>query len=84
MKQSTENARATPKVLEPLLTPEDVAKLLSCSGKVVYVWAERGLLPHVKLGRLVRFRAADVQGFIRAHWRGTPDLFSSRRPTAIG
>jgi excisionase family DNA binding protein len=50
-----------------LLRPEAVARLLACSPKTVYAWAASGLLPCVRLGRLVRFRPADVQGFIEAH-----------------
>jgi excisionase family DNA binding protein len=52
---------------EPLLKPEAVARLLACSPKTVYVWAASGLLPSVRLGRLVRFRLADVRRFIEAH-----------------
>lgn len=52
---------------EPLLTPEAVARLLSCSPKSVYAWAARGVLPKVRLGRLVRFRPCDVARFIEAN-----------------
>jgi excisionase family DNA binding protein len=52
---------------EPLLRPEAVAELLACSPKTVYAWAANGLLPSVRLGRLVRFRPADVRRFVEAH-----------------
>lgn len=52
---------------EPLIRPEAVARLLACSPKTVYAWAASGLLPSVRLGRLVRFRPRDVQRFIEAH-----------------
>jgi excisionase family DNA binding protein len=52
---------------EPLLKPEAVARLLACSPKTVYAWAASGLLPSVRLGRLVRFRPADVRRFIESH-----------------
>jgi excisionase family DNA binding protein len=52
---------------EPLLRPEAVAQLLACSPKTVYAWAASGLLPSVRLGRLVRFRPAEVDRFIEAH-----------------
>jgi excisionase family DNA binding protein len=52
---------------EPLLRPEDVAELLACSPKTVYGWAASGLLPSVRLGRLVRFKPEDVHRFIEAH-----------------
>jgi excisionase family DNA binding protein len=50
-----------------LLTPHLVAELLACSAKVVYAWAARGLLPSVRLGRLVRFRLSDVRDFVARH-----------------
>lgn len=54
-------------IAEPLLTPEAVARLLACSPKSVYAWAARGVLPRVRLGRLVRFRESDVSRFIDAN-----------------
>jgi excisionase family DNA binding protein len=54
-------------VLESLLTPEAVAGLLACSPKSVYAWAARGVLPSVRLGRLVRFMPSDVRRFIEAN-----------------
>ncbi|HET6770673.1 MAG TPA: helix-turn-helix domain-containing protein [Actinomycetota bacterium] len=58
---------ATLESAESLLTPEAVARLLSCSPKSVYAWAARGVLPRVRLGRLVRFRPSDVNRFIDAN-----------------
>jgi excisionase family DNA binding protein len=52
---------------EPLLRPDAVARLLACSPKTVYAWAASGLLPSVRLGRLVRFRPAEVWRFIETH-----------------
>jgi len=52
---------------EPLLRPPEVARLLACSTKTVYAWAASGLLPSVRLGRLVRFRAGDVWQFVETH-----------------
>jgi excisionase family DNA binding protein len=52
---------------EPLLKPEAVAQLLACSPKTVYAWAASGSIPSVRLGRLVRFRPADVQRFVETH-----------------
>lgn len=52
---------------ELLLRPPEVARLLACSTKTVYAWAASGFLPSVRLGRLVRFRAADVRRFVEVH-----------------
>jgi excisionase family DNA binding protein len=62
-----EQRKPTTDHAEPLLRPEAVAEILACSPKTVYAWAASGLLPSVRLGRLVRFRPADVCGFIEAH-----------------
>ena len=44
--------------LPPLLTPEEVAKLLRTSRKAIYCMVERGQLPGVKrIGRRVLFRS---------------------------
>jgi excisionase family DNA binding protein len=56
--------------MEPLLRPEGVARLLGCSPKTVYAWAASGSIPCVRLGRLVRFRPADVRLFVEAHIDG--------------
>lgn len=53
--------------VEPLLRPDAVARLLACSPKTVYAWAASGSIPCVRLGRLVRFRLADVRRFIEAN-----------------
>jgi excisionase family DNA binding protein len=58
---------SSPHSAESLLTPEAVARLLACSPKSVYAWAARGVLPRVRLGRLVRFRPSDVNRFIDAN-----------------
>lgn len=45
---------------QPLLTIEEVAKLLSVSTKTV----RRLRIPCVRLGRLLRFRPSDVERFL--------------------
>ncbi len=49
----------------PLITPDEVAKLFRISKASVYRWAERGLLPAVKVGRTVRFNRQDVEQLIK-------------------
>ena len=64
-------SRAT---LEPLLSPQDVKILLSCSLPYVYKLSERGKLPCLRLpclGKknkktLLRFRKADISRFMEA------------------
>ena len=49
-----------------LLTPEEVANILGLSTETLNVWrtTKRYNLPYIKSGRLVRYRAHDVQAFI--------------------
>lgn len=49
----------------PLITAEEVATLLKVSPKSVYRWANDGLLPAFREGRLVRFLGCDVEAFVR-------------------
>jgi len=51
--------------MEALLSPQDVAKLLRIAPVTVYKWAERGLLPHFKLEKVIRFSAQDIEDFVR-------------------
>lgn len=50
-----------------LLTPQEVAQLLHVSPSWVAERARRGLVPHCRLGRYVRFTAEDVERIIAAH-----------------
>ena len=49
-----------------LLPPETVADLLGVTLHTLAVWrcTHRYPLPYVKVGRCVRYRAADVQAFV--------------------
>lgn len=51
-----------------LLTPEEVAEILSVTTHTLAVWRCEGRysLPYIKTGRLVRYRADDVMAFIEA------------------
>ncbi len=56
--------------VERLLRVEDVAAMLSIKPITVYAWAEQGKLKSLKLGRLLRFKEADIREFIKnAEWR---------------
>jgi excisionase family DNA binding protein len=47
-----------------LLTPQQIADYLGVKPSTIYQWTHQGFIPHVKLGRLVRFREADVAKWI--------------------
>ena len=46
--------------MEKLLTAKQVSELLEVKVDTVYEWVSRGLIPYVKLGRLVRFKKAEL------------------------
>ncbi len=52
-----------------LLTVREVAQRLRLSETHVYLMAQHGEIPCVKLSRAVRFDPADVDRFIRDHRR---------------
>ena len=53
-----------------LLTTDQVCELLQVKKDWLYEQTAAGRFPHVKLGRHVRFRPADVQEFLKAQSRG--------------
>jgi excisionase family DNA binding protein len=50
---------------EPLLTVQDVARLLGVPVSWVYEHAERGTLPSVRIGRYRRFVAEEIEAYIQ-------------------
>jgi len=55
---------------EKLLTAEEVSEILRLSTWQVYELARQGAIPHVRIGRLVRFRADILDEWTRSG--GTP------------
>jgi excisionase family DNA binding protein len=49
---------------EPLLKPVDAAGLLNVKPSWIYEAVRAGTLPHLKLGRHVRFLRADLEAFV--------------------
>ncbi|MGH2955208.1 MAG: helix-turn-helix domain-containing protein [Solirubrobacterales bacterium] len=49
---------------EPLLRPEQVASLLGVRRSSVYEYVRAGRLPHVKVGRHLRFLRSDLEGWV--------------------
>jgi len=46
--------------MDKLLTPQQIADILGVKPSTIYQWTHQGFIPHVKVGRLVRFREKDV------------------------
>lgn len=51
---------------EQLLTVHDVARFARCSKSWVYKQVEAGLLPHIRIGSMIRFDMAAVKAFFAA------------------
>jgi excisionase family DNA binding protein len=52
---------------EPLLTAADAAKFLAVRPGWSYAAVREGWLPHVRLGRQVRFLRTDLEAFVADH-----------------
>lgn len=53
--------------MEKLLTAKQVSDLLEVHISTVYEWVSRGLIPCVKLGRLLRFKKQEVFRWVDSH-----------------
>lgn len=51
--------------MEKLLTVSEVSELLSVSQSLVYKWVHYDLIPHVKIGTLVRFRESELDRWLK-------------------
>jgi excisionase family DNA binding protein len=49
-----------------LLKPEDVAKMLKVAKVTPYQWARKGVLPHYRLEKTIRFKLDDVKAFVES------------------
>lgn len=66
---NTAEQTATP--LDKLLTEKDVSKILQVPCPTLQLWRHRGTgPPFVKLGRLVRYRREEVDGWVGRGERG--------------
>ena len=50
--------------MENLLTPHEIADVLGVAVSTIYQWTHEEYIPHVKLGRFVRFRVSEVQKWL--------------------
>ena len=62
------------------LTIQDVAQLLQIKPSTLYAWAEQGAIPHLKLGRLLRFDPDEIEAWLLTQRReATPERMHRRR-----
>ena len=55
---------------EGLMTTQDLARYLQCSMTTVRRWISRGEIPHIRLGKLVRFRRSEVDAWLTRYHEG--------------
>jgi excisionase family DNA binding protein len=53
----------------PLLNIRQAAARLCIAPKTLYKWVESGQIPYVRIGRLIRFRDADLDKWIAGGFR---------------
>ena len=56
--------------MENLLTPQEIADVLGVKASTIYQWTHEEYIPHVKLGRFVRFRQSQVERWLEKHENG--------------
>ncbi|MBI4167174.1 MAG: helix-turn-helix domain-containing protein [Acidobacteria bacterium] len=54
--------------VEKLLTVSEVADLLKVKPSTIYTWARQDRIPHIRIGRLVRFVLSQIEEFISRRW----------------
>lgn len=52
--------------MESLLTPQQIAEKLGAALSTIYQWTHTGFIPHIKLGRFVRFRERDIEKWLNS------------------
>ena len=50
-----------------LLIVNELSEWLQVKRSTIYLWAEQGMIPHVKLGRLLRFDPDEIEAWLQAH-----------------
>lgn len=50
-----------------LVSPREAARLMSVSERTLFTWSRNGLIPAVRVGRIVRYDRADIASWVRQH-----------------
>jgi excisionase family DNA binding protein len=53
-----------------LLNVAEAADQLGIASKTLYKWVESGQIPYVRIGRLIRFREADLEEWLEINLHG--------------
>lgn len=52
--------------MDKMLSPKELAVVLGISLETLYVWTAQRRIPHIKIGRLVRFKLDEVKKWLDA------------------
>ncbi len=63
--------------MERLLTITEIASYLRISPRTIESWVYKGKIPHIKLGRCVRFDVGQIQRWLKARTVGVMDKQSN-------
>jgi excisionase family DNA binding protein len=63
---------------EEILTLQELAELLKLSERTIYNYAQRGVIPGIKIGAAWRFRKGDVDQWLEEQRRITDESTSKR------
>jgi len=47
-----------------LLTPEELSHILHVKVSTIYQWTHMGIIPFIKIGKLIRFKEEDIKEWI--------------------
>ena len=50
--------------MEKLLSVQEASELLGVKVSTLYSWIHQGFVPHIKLGRLVKFSTSDLSQWV--------------------
>lgn len=48
----------------PILNIKEAAKLMRCSGSLLYQQCQRGAIPHIRLGKRILFKREDILAWL--------------------
>jgi excisionase family DNA binding protein len=52
---------------EPMWTVADLSSVMKTAPSTIYGWVHEGFIPHIKIGRCVRFRPNEVMAWLDKH-----------------
>ena len=58
--------------MQKLLTVPEVADELQVKPSTIYTWVRQGQIPHVRIGRLIRFSFEQIEKFLHRDDRAEP------------